>query len=1199
MPGDYSRKTFNRHKHYSGVLMQQGRVLLDADWNEQLAIQQHRTIIETKDVIGVSGVPKKTDGFKITVLTDASDLLIAPGRIYVDGLLCELEKSAVSYLHQPYYPLPDLGNFTGPFAPPDSPVTSPPDSPLSPPDSPLSPPDSPLSPPASPVFAQLKDGAYLVYLDAWQREISYLDDPHIHEVALGEADTTMRLQTVWQVKLLNVGADSSVPLTCDTVFPGYVALSMPSTGKLTAQTVPVKPGDNPCVLPPSAGYQRLENQLYRVQVHQVDANGKPMGFKWSRDNASVETTITHIEGNKLTVASTGKDDTVLGFAAGQWAEIIDESVSLGAAPYPLVKIQDVNNGIIQISTSAAGYIGKKGLKLRRWDQGAGSTAAGAPVNTGWLDIEGGIQVSFDSGKFHAGDYWLIPARTATGNIEWPLQGMPAKPAALQPVGTLHHYSKLALIQVADGKAALVQDCRDLFPSLTDICAEDICFDNGNCNFGGAQTVQDALDQLCAANDLRLHNKLLHGVGVICGLKLICGQAQVVRSTMLSASGGFQLTRQNVVLEPGHAIDCEGNLVQVKKETIYNVVEEAIRAKLLPDGKSGKVNLMLAGNGVKGAVINIEAHGKENFWDDVLEGTLLKDFYNDYILSFVKYLKTLSPFPLTETAPIPVNQQRLTAVINVMAQLLNSATGPYVFVSGTKTQTILRTEKDCAGVAGDKLYEDKLLWCLYNDLKKQLGSETFCAMFDNDNPYPDYTIDEGLDTVFGPALKVHTKLRVHPSGNVAYTCGTDNKIYAYDLQKKLYSQALVFPASDKIVVQDILISPDGKTLYTVGVLDAKDSVFATAAIDAAGVLTWGPTSLRCGFQFSTLGMAQGTATAGAAAATDNTLYAIAKGQGIFKIDSIGTANFNATVVEAFSATGLLVVSADGGRAYCGVSATAGIGNVSTTFTSIHITKLKATDTGAAPDLPVTGTDAWNDLVIHNNIIYVTANNAAGATGRMVYQFDYTSVLKKTVALDSNQIVRLAYLTAGKKEYLLASLSDKSKVVRLPANADGIQAVDAKYRIPVQIFPMGIATDAKQANVYVLNGLVNTLTTIEVRRAFSPSFKPNYTVEAPKRLADYHDGVLKTFKDMLGHLVQHFKDGFVEEFLIDCPTCDPEKKVYLGCVEIRDGQVYHVCNFDKRKYVKSFPTVDYWHSVIPVKPIMEKAFEQFCCLILGKS
>jgi hypothetical protein len=33
MSGDYSRVRFDPKKHFSGVLMQQGRVQLDADWN--------------------------------------------------------------------------------------------------------------------------------------------------------------------------------------------------------------------------------------------------------------------------------------------------------------------------------------------------------------------------------------------------------------------------------------------------------------------------------------------------------------------------------------------------------------------------------------------------------------------------------------------------------------------------------------------------------------------------------------------------------------------------------------------------------------------------------------------------------------------------------------------------------------------------------------------------------------------------------------------------------------------------------------------------------------------------------------------------------------------------------------------------------------------------------------------------------------
>ena len=52
MSGDYSRKTFKPKRNYSGVLMQQGRVQLDADWNEQLAINLRRQRAQTVDTIG-------------------------------------------------------------------------------------------------------------------------------------------------------------------------------------------------------------------------------------------------------------------------------------------------------------------------------------------------------------------------------------------------------------------------------------------------------------------------------------------------------------------------------------------------------------------------------------------------------------------------------------------------------------------------------------------------------------------------------------------------------------------------------------------------------------------------------------------------------------------------------------------------------------------------------------------------------------------------------------------------------------------------------------------------------------------------------------------------------------------------------------------------------------------------------------------
>ena len=52
MGGDYTRFTFKAKKNHSGVLKQQGRVSLDADWNELAEIKDRRWRSETMDIIG-------------------------------------------------------------------------------------------------------------------------------------------------------------------------------------------------------------------------------------------------------------------------------------------------------------------------------------------------------------------------------------------------------------------------------------------------------------------------------------------------------------------------------------------------------------------------------------------------------------------------------------------------------------------------------------------------------------------------------------------------------------------------------------------------------------------------------------------------------------------------------------------------------------------------------------------------------------------------------------------------------------------------------------------------------------------------------------------------------------------------------------------------------------------------------------------
>ena len=91
--GDVTRASFEPFHHYSGVRAQQGRVQLDADWNEQLDIGAHRDRVGALDTIGVSGAPKADSGFHLELTPDGTDLVLTPGRMWVDGTVCELDAS--------------------------------------------------------------------------------------------------------------------------------------------------------------------------------------------------------------------------------------------------------------------------------------------------------------------------------------------------------------------------------------------------------------------------------------------------------------------------------------------------------------------------------------------------------------------------------------------------------------------------------------------------------------------------------------------------------------------------------------------------------------------------------------------------------------------------------------------------------------------------------------------------------------------------------------------------------------------------------------------------------------------------------------------------------------------------------------------------------------------------------------------------
>ena len=88
MSFDLSRNKFNALDDYFSVVMQQGRVQTDADWNTMVSQVNRRMQAGSLDTFGPGVVPRETpDGFLVS--GPVSGFEIGPGRIYVDGLLAE------------------------------------------------------------------------------------------------------------------------------------------------------------------------------------------------------------------------------------------------------------------------------------------------------------------------------------------------------------------------------------------------------------------------------------------------------------------------------------------------------------------------------------------------------------------------------------------------------------------------------------------------------------------------------------------------------------------------------------------------------------------------------------------------------------------------------------------------------------------------------------------------------------------------------------------------------------------------------------------------------------------------------------------------------------------------------------------------------------------------------------------------------
>ncbi|MGW0948848.1 DUF6519 domain-containing protein [Streptomyces sp. NPDC002623] len=443
MHGDFTRWTFAPKEAYRSVLLQQGRVVLDADWNEQAALTAHHDETRTLDLAGPAGGPATGAGFAIVGADGApaeaarwEDLSVTPGRYYVAGILVEAPAPPPTADGEragwPLRDQPHLREVDGLSALPEPPP-----------------------------------GRYTAFLDVWTHHVTADERPALREAALGGPDTGSRAQTVWQVRL----ASKETPRT-----PRSMAASL---GKPHAEL-------DPCAVAPAGGYLGLENQLYRVQIHHP---GPEPTFLWSRENGSVVAGVTAIASaseaepvSHLTLDREGRDEE-LSIRRDDLVEVTSTDLQIRRQPGFLATVVATRGLQLTVRWSgpapALAQLGRTPL-ARRWE-------GLLPVTEDHQDLENGIRVRFPSGGTPAsGDHWLIPARTSrllhgqtsqAGTIEWP-PGADERGEPTTPVGPVIHSAPVALLTRDATGWTLEGDCRHLFPAQTELITLDLAGGDG-------------------------------------------------------------------------------------------------------------------------------------------------------------------------------------------------------------------------------------------------------------------------------------------------------------------------------------------------------------------------------------------------------------------------------------------------------------------------------------------------------------------------------------------------------------------------------------------------------------------------------------------------------------------------------------------------------------------------------------------------
>ncbi|OQX17035.1 MAG: hypothetical protein BWK76_10850 [Desulfobulbaceae bacterium A2] len=446
MKGDFSRWEFDHSLNHCGVLQQQGRVLLDADWNAQTRITTHWQNNAARDAYGpgiaavpadnphafaVLGADPVKNGVKIT---------LAPGRVWVDGLLVYLEKKQV---------------FT---------VTLP---------------------------QKRENGRDAVVLEVWREALSAFQQPEtLLEPALGGVDTTERMLTSLRLQLLPLSALQG----CENIRQ-LLADDRGKQGRLSVGFLPTEESDGPCPLVTGGGYSGFEHSLYRIEIARVNSSKAAM-FKWSQFNGGlVGRGDCQLGGDDPKIVVTANDQALrhAGLTEG-YLEVVQQAeghwrVSYGARVLLEGDTLKVTQVFFSTKKLPAGPV-----FFRLWnDIAAVDTFPATPAGATPTELHHGIRLQFhptgEPTRYRPGDYWTFPVRAGQDNPPLLLD----KNA---PHGIHRHRVPLAELSWNAGKIFAIRDCRHIFRPLTQqkLCCSYLVGD-GHSSHGDFDSMQEAIDRL--------------------------------------------------------------------------------------------------------------------------------------------------------------------------------------------------------------------------------------------------------------------------------------------------------------------------------------------------------------------------------------------------------------------------------------------------------------------------------------------------------------------------------------------------------------------------------------------------------------------------------------------------------------------------------------------------------------------------------